>query len=952
MSKKSNFLLIMLLTLTLMFGSIPTFANVVEFTDIEGHWAKDVIKKWQENEVINGYGDKFKPNAYITRGDLAVIIQRLMNYNTKAENNFEDLNSDKYYTDSILKLNAAGVMLGNNDKIRPTDQVTREEAIVMIARAFAISSNEKAEDEFADSEEISSWAKELIDAMKSAGYIQGRGDNKIYAKSSITRAEAVQIIDNIVALYANKPGEYEGNVNGIVLINSEDVVLKNVVADKIIVSESLGEEKVEFENVETEEIVIKEGKESTIKIKSDDTLKITAQDFGTIKNTQYQGISVGFSIGEYDIKEIKGMTVELYADDKLVAQNIANMEVWKTYELVNGQCSSPFIIKEGTFKETDDEAWSHGEFDAKQDEVVTKAKIIIKDKYGAQHIVETENDLTLNVAWEELFTTPELINVEAENFNTHKGLDYQGVNVGFNIGEGSNISNIQSMKVELYSDETLLATNEAIMEKMKEITTGVFSTPFIIKEGTYTKAAEEYWTLGEFNAKKGTIPTKTVITITDVFGREYKVENENLIVSGAAWSELLETPKVLGEITAENFNTNKDSNYIGINVGFNIGETDINHIGSIKVELYSGEELLATNKAIMNKMKEITNGIFSTPFIIKEGTYTKASEEYWEMSDIIVDEEKVPTKAVITIVDMFGEETIIVENNNLVMLDADYKTLITETPDFVELQAENFNTHYDSSYIGINVGFNIGKTNINLIKEMIVELYDGEEVLMTNTANMEKMKEITNGIFSTPFVLREGTYKMAEDEYWTFGESTKSMSNPENINITKAVIKVTDIYGKEYSVENTNLVEAAGSFSSLFEGKEILNIQAENFNTHKGEDYSGINVGFNIGNAENINAIRSMKVELYSDEELVATNKAIMEKMKEITNGIFSTPFIIKEGTYTKAGEEYWTLGEISLSKGRIATKTVITIVDIYGTEYKVENENLQKTNPTWDEIF
>ena len=81
-------------------------------------------------------------------------------------------------------------------------------------------------------------------------------------------------------------------------------------------------------------------------------------------------------------------------------------------------------------------------------------------------------------------------------------------------------------------------------------------------------------------------------------------------------------------------------------------------------------------------------------------------------------------------------------------------------------------------------------------------------------------------------------------------------------------------------------------------------------------------------------------------------NKAWECLFIEITNGVFSSPFIIKEGTYKKAAEEYWNLGEISLSKGRIATKAVITIVDIYGREYKIENDNLQKINPTWDEIF
>ncbi|MDF2840800.1 MAG: hypothetical protein K0Q99_1572, partial [Clostridia bacterium] len=73
----------------------------------------------------------------------------------------------------------------------------------------------------------------------------------------------------------------------------------------------------------------------------------------------------------------------------------------------------------------------------------------------------------------------------------------------------------------------------------------------------------------------------------------------------------------------ENFNTHKASSYVGINVGWDIGAaTNVNHISSMSVDLYSGNDLLATNTGMMNKIRTVKGSKFSTPFIIAEGTYT------------------------------------------------------------------------------------------------------------------------------------------------------------------------------------------------------------------------------------------------------------------------------------------------------------------------------------------
>ena len=62
---------------------------------------------------------------------MAVIIDRVMDYQTKAENNFADLGT-AYYTDPILRVAQAGVMQGDGKNVRPKANITRAEVVKLL----------------------------------------------------------------------------------------------------------------------------------------------------------------------------------------------------------------------------------------------------------------------------------------------------------------------------------------------------------------------------------------------------------------------------------------------------------------------------------------------------------------------------------------------------------------------------------------------------------------------------------------------------------------------------------------------------------------------------------------------------------------------------------------------------------------------------------------------------
>ena len=94
---------------------------------------------------------------------MAVIIDRIMDYQTKAENKFSDLDN-AYYKDPILRVAQAGVMQGDGKNVRPKDKITREEAVSMLARALSVTVGGSSTN-FADNSRISSWAMSNVAAF-------------------------------------------------------------------------------------------------------------------------------------------------------------------------------------------------------------------------------------------------------------------------------------------------------------------------------------------------------------------------------------------------------------------------------------------------------------------------------------------------------------------------------------------------------------------------------------------------------------------------------------------------------------------------------------------------------------------------------------------------------------------------------------------------------------------
>ena len=196
---KSKLALLIIVTMLLGIFS-PAMAagtdRAVGFTDIENHWAKDTIIKWTEEGLIKGYEDgKFKPDNNISRAEFMAVINRVLGFNEEATIEFSDVGPDDWFYADVAKAVKAGYIEGYEDgSARPNQDISRQEAVVALSRALGIAGREQGS-QFTDGADIADWSLPYINALTEEGYIEGYSDGSFQARRSISRAEAVTMLD-------------------------------------------------------------------------------------------------------------------------------------------------------------------------------------------------------------------------------------------------------------------------------------------------------------------------------------------------------------------------------------------------------------------------------------------------------------------------------------------------------------------------------------------------------------------------------------------------------------------------------------------------------------------------------------------------------------------------------------------------------------------------------------
>ena len=231
-----------LLTLVMVFSLLPVsaWAEETTYSDVAGHWAQSAILRWSDYGVLQGSEGKFSPDGTLTRGQMAVILSRLLNLPAAPSAGFTDVAPDAWYADGINRCAAAGILQGSEGKAMPEDPITREQAMVMLCRALGIAAEDVgALAAFSDLNLVSDYARPYVAALVKAGVVKGDANGLLNPLSKITRAEIVTMIDRLVGHYAKDAGAFVDASDGaLVIVVAENVKIVNAPAGtKIIVAE-------------------------------------------------------------------------------------------------------------------------------------------------------------------------------------------------------------------------------------------------------------------------------------------------------------------------------------------------------------------------------------------------------------------------------------------------------------------------------------------------------------------------------------------------------------------------------------------------------------------------------------------------------------------------------------------------------------------------------------------
>ena len=230
-----------LLTLTLCTAMT---SEAIAFSDVEGHWAEKSIQKAEEMNIINGYEDNsFMPDSYMTRDELVTIINRFLEIQSETDKYIPDVTRQDWFHSDVRKALSAGIIKGDaNGYVRPNDYVTREEAAVIMCRAFYSEADGNVDTlSFKDNDSISSWSRADILTFVKKGYITGYPDGELKPKNNITRAEIITILERIIAGDIEAPMR-DKKVNGNWIINQKNSQLRNVeFFGDLIIGETAGE---------------------------------------------------------------------------------------------------------------------------------------------------------------------------------------------------------------------------------------------------------------------------------------------------------------------------------------------------------------------------------------------------------------------------------------------------------------------------------------------------------------------------------------------------------------------------------------------------------------------------------------------------------------------------------------------------------------------------------------
>ncbi|HPT70268.1 MAG TPA: S-layer homology domain-containing protein, partial [Syntrophomonas sp.] len=176
-----------------------------EFEDVQHHWAQSSVNEMASRSIINGTGDgQFTPQAAMTRAEFAALMIRALGLSeSDRESRFADITKGDWFQGAVTAACEYNLISGYTDgSFQPRRSISREEAVVLIARAMnlmgmdtrmAETDIEKEITKFADGNRFDDWSRQALAYCSKHQLLMG-SQGMAEPDRDITRAEAAVLV--------------------------------------------------------------------------------------------------------------------------------------------------------------------------------------------------------------------------------------------------------------------------------------------------------------------------------------------------------------------------------------------------------------------------------------------------------------------------------------------------------------------------------------------------------------------------------------------------------------------------------------------------------------------------------------------------------------------------------------------------------------------------------------
>ncbi|MCF2719649.1 S-layer homology domain-containing protein [Paenibacillus sp. UKAQ_18] len=144
----------------------------------------------------------FEPNRPVTRMEFTSMLVRSLKLplETDVTLGFEDINPSAWYVDLLKTAIKDQVARGfSNREFGPDRIINREQAAKMVNNIIKATPQQES-NAYSDSSQIVEWARKDVLGLTEINLVQGYPDGSFRAKQEVTRAEAAEMIYNMLQM--------------------------------------------------------------------------------------------------------------------------------------------------------------------------------------------------------------------------------------------------------------------------------------------------------------------------------------------------------------------------------------------------------------------------------------------------------------------------------------------------------------------------------------------------------------------------------------------------------------------------------------------------------------------------------------------------------------------------------------------------------------------------------